>query len=444
MSARGADDLLKLSEIACEEAMRAGASFADASVNRTRDLSVEVEKNAIKSSDARTWGSISLRAFADGGTGWWTASSVSEEGAREAGRRAAELARAAEPDPDFVDLVSPASYPEVAGLCDAGVAGLGGGDVAKWITGSIDSAREIASDAIVAGGAHASAREWALVNNLGVRTYQRVTSVSASVHVVVRREGDVGSFYEWDAARLLSDLEPEGLGARAAKEALRHLSSRTIRTASLPVVFGPLASSALFHGICGAASAEEVQRDRSFLVGRKGELIASPLVTLVDDPLIAGGLSSGVCDGDGFPHRRVTLVEGGVLRTYLHSNYTAKKAREENTGHSTRGGIAATNVIPALGERTAAEIIGEVDDGIYVALGSPYPDTASGQVSALVDAGFRIEKGQLTHPLKNTMVAGHMMELLRNVDAISSDYRAEPGMVLPTVRVQGVRVASGE
>ena len=84
------------------------------------------------------------------------------------------------------------------------------------------------------------------------------------------------------------------------------------------------------------------------------------------------------------------------------------------------------------------------DDGIYVALGSPYPDTASGQVSALVDAGFRIEKGQLTHPLKNTMVAGHMMELLRTVDAISSDYRAEPGMVLPTVRVQGVRVASGE
>jgi predicted Zn-dependent protease len=61
----------------------------------------------------------------------------------------------------------------------------------------------------------------------------------------------------------------------------------------------------------------------------------------------------------------------------------------------------------------------------------------------MVDAGFRIRKGKLTYPLKNTMVAGHGLELLASIDAISSDYRAEPGMVLPTVRVQGVRVAGG-
>jgi predicted Zn-dependent protease len=84
-----------------------------------------------------------------------------------------------------------------------------------------------------------------------------------------------------------------------------------------------------------------------------------------------------------------------------------------------------------------------VDDGIYVTLGHPSPDTASGQISAMVDSGFRIAKGKLTFPLKNTMFAGHGLELLANVDAISSDYRTEPGMVLPTVRVQGVRVAGG-
>jgi len=61
----------------------------------------------------------------------------------------------------------------------------------------------------------------------------------------------------------------------------------------------------------------------------------------------------------------------------------------------------------------------------------------------MVDSGFRIEKGKLTFPLKNTMIAGLGLELLANIDAISSDYRAEPGMVLPTVRVQGVRVAGG-
>ena len=438
------EELEELAEIACQAAMAAGADFADASASRARDRWVEVEKNAIESSDAHRWGSISVRAFASGATGWWRASSLSEEGARRAGRGAAELAKAAEPDPDFVGLVGPAPYPEIAGLYDEKVAGLSGPDLAEWIVGNIDPAREIANDAIIAGAAHASWREWALVNNLGVRVSQRSTSASVSVQVVVRRGDDVGSFYEWDQARLLSDLEPDGLGARTAQEALRYLESRSVETGSLPVVFGPLASRALFAGICGAASAEEVQRDRSFLTGKRGEPIASPHVTLVDDPLIPGGLGSGVCDGDGFPHRRIAVVDRGVLQTYLHSNYTARKSGEENTGHSTRGGIAPTNVIPALGEKTAAEIIGEVEDGIYVALGNPHPDTASGQVSALVDAGFRIENGQLTHPLKNTMVAGNMLELLGNLDAVSSDYREEPGMVLPTVRIQGVRIASGE
>jgi PmbA protein len=438
------DDLLKIADIACEAAIRAGADFADASVERGRGLSVAVERNAIESSDARSWASISVRAFSAGGTGWWSASGIAEEAAREAGEKAAEMARLAEADPDFVDLVNPAGYPEVEGIYDPQLVEITGPELASWITSNIDSARATAGDALVSGGARANWREWALVNNLGVRVTSRSTGASVSAHVVIRRNGDVGSFREWDAGRRADDLDPEGIGAAAAAEALRQLRSRTMSTATLPVVFGPLASMGFFSGLCGAASAEEVQRNRSFLVGRKDTLVASEQVTLVDDPLIEGGLSSAISDGDGCPHRRLTLVERGVLKTYLHSHYTAKKAGEENTGHSTRGGIAPTNVIPMLGEKSAADIIGEVEDGVYVMLGSPVPDTASGQVSALVDAGFRIQNGQLSYPLRNTLVAGHGLELLGNIDAVSSDYRSEPGMILPTIRVQGVRVASGE
>jgi PmbA protein len=437
-------ELLKAAQIACEAAVAAGAEQADASAERGRDTAVSVERNTIRSSDTRLWASVSVRAFARGGTGWSNISGLTEEAAREAGRAAAELAQAAEPDPDFLDLVCAAPYPEVGGLYDPKLADIAPADVAGWIAGNIDRARAVAEEAILAGGARASWREWALVNSQGVNVSQRSTSASVRLTVVIKRGDDVGSFSDWDAARAVSELDPTELGAVTAHEALRYLDSRTMRTTTLPAVFGPLAASAFLHGLCGAASAEEVQRNRSFLVGRKGERIASEHLSLVDDALIRGGLSSEVSDGDGFPHRRVTLVENGVLATYLHSHYTARKSAEENTGHSTRGGIAPTNVIPALGIKTAAQIIAEVDDGIYVALGQPRPDLASGQVSALVDAGFRIRNGQLTFPLRNTMIAGHGLEMLANIDAVSSDYRAEPGRVLPTIRVQGVRVASGE
>jgi PmbA protein len=437
------DGLLKVAGIACEAAIKAGAEYADAAAEHGRSRSVSVEKNAIKSSDGRQWGAVSVRAFFSGGTGWSSASGISEETARRAGQQAAELAQAAEPDPDFVDLVSAAEYPEVAGLYDPRLAEVTGAELAKWVTQNIDSALAVAADAVVGGGASVRWRQWALVNSVGVCVSQQSAGGSITADVVIRRGDDVGSFYEWDAARSLDDLVPENLGASAAEEALKYLKSRVIKTATMPVVLGPRSGISLLGGLCGAASAEEVQRNRSFLIGKLGEKVASEHVTLVDDPLIPRGLGSGLCDGDGFPHRRITLVERGVLKTYLHSHYTARKGDAENTGHSTRGGIASTNIIPALGTRTAAEIIAEVDDGIYITLGRPSPDTASGQISAMVDAGFRIEKGKLTYPLKNTMVAGHGLELMANIDAISSDYRAEPGMVLPTVRVQGVRVAGG-
>ncbi len=438
------DELLKLAEIACRAAVRAGADFADASVEQGRGVSISIEKNAIQSSDARQWARISVRAFVNGGTGWFSGSGTSEEAAADAGRRAAEAAKAAEPDPDFVDLVSPAPLPEVPGLYDPALAEIAPGAVAEWAVSNVDSARAVCGDAIVSGRSGVSWNRWAFANNLGVAVTQQTTAASVNAHVVIRRGEDVGSFFEWDSARGLADLEVEGIGARAASEALRYLGSRPVKTGVMPVVFGPLSSDGLIMGLCAAASAEEIQRRRSFLIGKKGEQVASEALTLVDDPLIPGGLSSSRCDGDGFPHRRLTLVERGVLKTYLHSHYTARKSGEENTGHSTRGGIAPTNVIPALGDKTAADIITEVDDGIYVALANPVPDTASGQLSTLVDAGFRIERGRLTHPLKNTMIAGHGLEVLCNIDVVSSDYRAEPGRVLPTVRVRAMNVASAD
>jgi PmbA protein len=438
------DDLLKIAEIACEAAHQAGAHFADAFVERGRSLSVSVEKNAIKSTNARRPASVSVRAFVSGATGWYTASTNAEAAAAEAGRRAAELARVAEPDPDFVSLVSPEPYPEVAALYDPAVAALSAADIASWITDNIASARDVAPEVLLSGEAGASWREAALVNSLGVQATQRSTYASVYAQVVLRRDGQVGSFHEWDSARRLADLAPGGLGAKATTEALRYLVSRPLKTATLPVVFGPLAARGLYLGLCGAASAEEVQRRRSFLADKKGLSVASECLTLVDDPLIPGGLSSGGFDGDGYPHRRVTVVDRGVLQTYLHSNYTARKSGEPNTGHATRVGISPTNLSPVPGEKTAAELIAEVEDGIYVTLGSPSPDTASGQVSAMVDAGLRIEHGELTYPLEKTMVAGNGLELLQAIDAVSSDYREEPGMVMPTIRVRAMRVAGSD
>jgi PmbA protein len=144
-------------------------------------------------------------------------------------------------------------------------------------------------------------------------------------------------------------------------------------------------------------------------------------------------MSSGCCDGEGFPRKPLVVVERGVLKSYLHNFYTANKGGEENTGHSTRGGISPTNIRPSLGSMTAAEIIEDTKEGLYINRSGLSPNSVTGDISATVDFGFKIENGKLAYPVQNTMVGVNILDLLKSIDAISSDYREEPGIVMPTV-----------
>jgi PmbA protein len=438
------DDLLALAHRACEASLAAGAEFADAGAHRGRTISVEMEKGAIRSCEARWSAGVSVRAFSRGGQGYSFSAGLDESEALGAGRNAAELAKAAEPDPDFMTLPEPAVYPGVDGLYDPRVAALDAADLVRWAVENIDAAREVAPEVIVSGGGGTGWYESALVNSLGLEATQRGSHVGMSIFAVIKHGDDVGSYFEYDNGRMLGDFSPHGIGEKATREALKFLGARKIQTSTMPVVFGPLASRGIFWMLCYCANAEGVQRNRSFLIGKKGQKIASDLLTLVDDALIPRGLNSAAFDGEGVPHRALTMVRDGVLLSWLHNSYTAKKAKESNTGHSTRGGISPTNVNPKLGGLPAEQIIRDMKEGLYLPSGFISPNMASGDFSSSVDFGFKIENGELAYPVKNTMIAGNILEFFANLDAVSSDARREPGSIMPTIRVSGLRVAGGK
>lgn len=436
-------NLLDLAKLACAAAVAAGAEFADVSAWNNRSISLQLERSAFKNSDARRSMGISVRAFFRGGIGAASTTGLNKDDAHKVGQQAAELAKMAQPDPDFISLPAPAQYREIPGLYDEKLTAYSLADIVEILSGGLHEALQVAPDALVEGGAGVYTGEHAFVNSLGIAVTSPGSSISASISVIVRHGDDVGSFYDYDFARTLDRFNPIGIGERAAQEALRFLGAKKIVGGDLPVVVGPLSSRSIFYGIASGINAESVQRGRSWLTGKKGQQIASEVVTLIDDPFIPGGAASSRYDGEGYPRQVTTIVENGVLQTYLHNSYTAGKAKEPNTGHSTRGGVSPTNLIPALGQKTAAEIIGEVEKGIYVARGNVSPNGITGDVSSTVDSGFMIENGQITYPIKNTMFAGSMLDLLKSIDAISSDYREKPGQIMPTVRIAKAKVAGG-
>ena len=132
--------------------------------------------------------------------------------------------------------------------------------------------------------------------------------------------------YWYTANRHFAKLEDaEAVGAMAAKRALRRLGSRKIKTTRVPIVFDPDMAAGLIHSIAGAASGPSLYKGASFLVGKLGERSAASGVTSSTTARMPGGLGSKPFDGEGLPTNRKSVVERGVLKTYLLDCYSARK-----------------------------------------------------------------------------------------------------------------------
>jgi len=428
-------------------AVALGAEWADASAGATRDIAVDLEKSGIRSAEAGQGEEVAVRVFLRGGMGYAAVSGRDPRDIDRAVERAVALAREATPDPDFRRLPAPdrPPRPEVEGLFDDRIAGLAVADVVRLAVANIEAGRALDADVNLSGHVSLAVGEGALASSTGIALATRGTEITADIEALVKHDGDTGYFYDFDFGRQLADCRLETVAEAAVRGARRFLGARPVKSGRRTLVLGPLASYGLLGSLVSAANAESVQRGRSYLCGRVAETIASEHLTVVDDGLVPRGGRSGAYDGEGTRRRPLTVLDRGRLVSLLHNSYTAGKACTESTGHGTHGGgIAATNLRPALGRRPAADLLAEVADGVYLESGELHPDPSSGDLSASIDFGFLIRRGELAYPLQSAMIGGNILDLLPRLDAVSSDAREEPGILMPTLRLQDVQIAGGE
>jgi PmbA protein len=262
------------------------------------------------------------------------------------------LAREATPDPDFRALPPAQPAPEVEGLFDDRIAGMSVEDVVRIAVANIEAGKALEPHANISGHVGLAVGEGAMASSTGVAIESRASEIDADIEVLIKREGDTGYFYDFDFGRFLEDTRLEAVAESAVNGARRFLGAKRIHSGRMALILGPLAAYGFLGSIVAAANAESIQRGRSYLCGKLGETIGSPHVTMVDNALIPRGLRSGAHDGEGTRRRPLVVIEQGRLVSLLHNSYTAGKAGVESTGHGTHsGGIAATNLRPALGER---------------------------------------------------------------------------------------------
>jgi TldD protein len=228
------------------------------------------------------------------------------------------------------------------------------------------------------------------------------------------------------------------------------LRARPAPRGKLPVVLKRGAGGVLFHEACGhGLEADLVEKDWSVFAGRVGELVASPLVTLVDDGSYAREWGTSAIDDEGAPVRRNVLIENGVLTDYMWDFLRSRKAGRPSSGNGRRETyqhlpmVRMTNTFLLEGPDDPEAIIRDTPYGIYcVALGGGQVNTATGDFVFGITEAYMIENGAITEPVRAAQLIGNGPETLRLVDAVGSDFDTWAGTCGKDG--QGVPVSSGQ
>ena len=253
--------------------------------------------------------------------------------------------------------------------------------------------------------------------------------------------------YWWTASRFLAELEAaDAVGIEAARRTVATLGSRKVETQECPIVFDPEVARAIIGTVFSVANGSSFWRKSSYLVGKEGETIASPLVTLVDDPLIPRAPGSKPFDGDGLPTRKNVLVDKGVLGSVLCDVYSARKLGRQSTGSAGRGiggnpGPTTTNFIMQPGTMKRDALIRSTPKGLYVTslMGFGF-NPVTGDFSRGAQ-GFWIENGELTFPVSEVTIAANFDEILKRIDAVADDLQLRSSTAAPTFRVSHMTLA---
>ena len=252
----------------------------------------------------------------------------------------------------------------------------------------------------------------------------------------------------------LETIDSDALVQKAAANAKRKLGGNPAPTGQYPVVFDSEAMSDLLATFSGIFSSEAAQKGLSKFAEAEGTQVASPIVTIVDDPFHKESPMPMNFDAEGSPTHRKNIIEKGVLCTLLYNLKTAHKAGKKTTGNASKAGYDAGVAIRPFsfllegGDISEAQLLKEVGKGVYInSLNGLHAgaDPITGDFS-LQSAGFMIENGEKTVPVKSFTVAGNFYQLLRDIAAVADNSHLPTPMGVtafgaPTTLVNGLSIA---
>jgi PmbA protein len=411
--------------------MAQGGEQLEAYVARSSDTQVRVYKGEVEQLAVADSMGVGVRVVRDGRQGFAYCGTFDAAALAEAVAEARDNAAFGEPD-EAAGLAGPDGVEPVE--LDLWRPGLADVPTADKVAVAVELERAVlATDRRITGVESCdyadSLGEAAIATTTGIRRASRETGCELVAYSLAQDGDETQTGFGFSLGRSFDELDVEVAARDAADRALRMLGATKPPSGRLTIVLDPWVTAQLVGIVADTLGAEEVIKGRSLFAERLGEQVASPLLTLVEDPTDPRSWGATPVDDEGLATRRVPLVDAGVLGGFVHSTWTGRRMGTASTGSAVRGGFKTTptagcravSLAPGTGD--AAALLAGVDDGVLVQEVSGLHsgvNPVSGDLSTGAE-GLRIRGGEVAEPLREFTIASTLQRLLHDVVAVGAD-----------------------
>jgi len=413
---------------------------AEIYVEKEEGVDVDIKKDKVDfAKEAFTFG-VGIRVILDGKMGFSYTTNLDK--LKETVQSAIFNAKSNEIDENFA-FAPKSQYPKVKGIFDSKIEFLELEDIISF--GKVMLATVLDQECEpTSGGFSTSYSKFIIANSEGAIAQDVSSIFSGYISVNVDDGENVSTASESDSSRLL-DIDPEDIARKACKITKDSRGGKPVETGDFPVILDHHAASGLVATFSSAFNADNVQRGRSVFVDKLEQEVASKSLSIYDDGTIKGGLQSSISDGEGVPSQKTPLIEKGILKNFLYDIYTAKKGNVKPTGNGMR---ASYGDMPSVGlsnfilDFDDIKEISDIKNGVLVTdvLGAHTANPISGDFSVEAMNTFKIENGEVSHPVKKAMLSGNIFHAMGVACAATSEKRKMGPIVLPSILVENLRV----
>ena len=445
-------------------AEKAGATQAEVFGTVVRTSGVYIDDDIAKMGMSQTESGFGLKLIIGKKIGY-TSSTLTLESVDDLVSRASSMAKVSSPDPKFKSLPSPkkvSGSPER--FYDKNTAHLDSERLTEMAMLVVESAT---SDTVSVpnGTLRTSSVDFKVMNSLGVNAGSKSTMVYGFFTAKADVSGSVGEGVQRCWSREVSEIEFDEVGEKLKEQALNVLKAKafTEKWNNVTCVLAPSETSQLVNEIIGfSASGENVNKKSSLWADKVGDTVANEALTICDNGLSDKGLLSALVDDEGMPMKKTSVIEKGILTSYLNDSYNAAQMNLESTSNGMRRGareingafatpvscrITTLEITPS--SKTVEDIVSEIDKGVFIEhFAWPQVEPTSGSFSNEIRNARLIENGELTSQIKHALHVGNLYESLKRDLYIANDMQIQGihdvgingSVLLPTIAFSGTEL----